>query len=37
MESGEMGEVVEENMGMFENSNNWANENYKILSTKEPI
>jgi hypothetical protein len=37
MESGEMGELVEENLGMFENSGVWAGENYKILSAKEPI
>jgi hypothetical protein len=37
LESSEYGELVEENMGMFENSTAWASDNYKILSTKEPI
>lgn len=37
LDSGEYGELVEENIGMFENSASWATENYKILSTKEPI
>lgn len=36
MESGEMAELVEENLGMFENSTAWATENHKILSSKEP-
>jgi hypothetical protein len=37
MESGEYAELVEENVGMFENSAVWASENYKILSSKEPL
>lgn len=34
VESSEFAELVEENLGMFENSSSWAIENHKLLSAK---